>query len=85
MKFSALALFISVVSAAPVVLQKRTPPNIPTGASATTMLASLAIRTVDATGYNRDLFPHWITQSGTCKYVRHGLIEISLTSVYTNF
>ncbi|KAL0640584.1 hypothetical protein Q9L58_000248 [Maublancomyces gigas] len=66
MKFSALALFISVVSAAPAALQKRTPPNIPTAAAATTMLASLSIRTVDATGYDRDLFPHWITQSGTC-------------------
>lgn len=69
MKLSALALFISVVSAAPAALQKRAPPNIPTAAAATTMLASLDIRTVDATGYDRDLFPHWITQSGACKYV----------------
>lgn len=72
MKFSVIALFVSVVAAAPA-LEKRTPPNIPTAASAKTKLASLTIRTTDATGYNRDLFPHWITQSGTCKYAEHNL------------
>ncbi|MEW2073999.1 HNH endonuclease family protein [Streptomyces sp. NPDC012403] len=42
---------------------------LPTPVSATTArsyLASLTVATEDRTGYNRDLFPHWITQSGTC-------------------
>lgn len=70
MKLSALTLLatLSLASSAPTVLQPRTPPNIPSAAAAVGMLASLSTRTVDATGYNRDLFPHWITQSGTCKY-----------------
>ncbi|MFI2504924.1 HNH endonuclease family protein [Streptomyces sp. NPDC018972] len=42
---------------------------LPTPVSATTArsyLSALDVRTEDRTGYNRDLFPHWITQSGTC-------------------
>ncbi|KAH0610676.1 uncharacterized protein H6S33_012203 [Morchella sextelata] len=65
MKLTAVALFVMAALAAPT-LEKRTPPNIPTAASAKTMLAALTTRTTDATGYSRDLFPHWITQSGSC-------------------
>ncbi|MFD8519395.1 HNH endonuclease family protein [Streptomyces capillispiralis] len=42
---------------------------LPTPVSADTArgyLATLPVRTEDRTGYNRDLFPHWITISGTC-------------------
>ncbi|OKK02125.1 HNH endonuclease family protein [Streptomyces sp. CB02400] len=42
---------------------------LPTPVSATTArgyLAALDVRAEDRTGYDRDLFPHWITQSGTC-------------------
>ncbi|MET7272263.1 MULTISPECIES: HNH endonuclease family protein [Streptomyces] len=42
---------------------------LPTPVSATTArsyLASLTVATENRTGYSRDLFPHWITQSGTC-------------------
>ncbi|WP_199827641.1 HNH endonuclease family protein [Streptomyces specialis] len=42
---------------------------LPTPISASTArsyLAALPVRTENRTGYNRDLFPHWITQSGTC-------------------
>ncbi|MGW4021898.1 HNH endonuclease family protein [Streptomyces sp. NPDC005009] len=42
---------------------------LPTPVSAATArgyLAALDVRTEDRTGYDRDLFPHWITQSGTC-------------------
>ncbi|MEY9990974.1 hypothetical protein ABIE67_003006 [Streptomyces sp. V4I8] len=42
---------------------------LPTPVSATTArtyLASLTVAAEDRTGYDRDLFPHWITQSGTC-------------------
>ncbi|GGX24557.1 hypothetical protein GCM10010297_52000 [Streptomyces malachitofuscus] len=42
---------------------------LPTPVSAATArgyLATLDVRTEDRTGYNRDLFPHWITISGAC-------------------
>ncbi|MFG2677688.1 HNH endonuclease family protein [Streptomyces sp. NPDC048392] len=35
-------------------------------ATARAYLASLTVATENRTGYDRDLFPHWITQSGTC-------------------
>ncbi len=42
---------------------------LPTPVSAATArgyLAELTVATEDRTGYDRDLFPHWITQSGAC-------------------
>ncbi|MFE2281739.1 HNH endonuclease family protein [Streptomyces sp. NPDC059454] len=42
---------------------------LPTPVSASTArsyLSTLTVTAEDRTGYNRDLFPHWITQSGTC-------------------
>ncbi|KES04799.1 hypothetical protein BU52_23500 [Streptomyces toyocaensis] len=42
---------------------------LPTPVSADTArsyLATLPVRTENRTGYSRDLFPHWITVSGTC-------------------
>ncbi|MDC0768238.1 HNH endonuclease family protein [Streptomyces sp. HD] len=42
---------------------------LPTPVSAATArgyLAQLTVATEDRTGYDRDLFPHWITQSGSC-------------------
>ena len=42
-------------------------PGIPTKSTAQTELASLTVKAfVDPGGYNRELFPHWSTQSGTC-------------------
>jgi hypothetical protein len=41
-------------------------PTPVSAATARTYLASLTVETEDRTGYNRDLFPHWITQSGAC-------------------
>ncbi|MEV5317373.1 HNH endonuclease family protein [Streptomyces sp. NPDC052687] len=41
-------------------------PTPVSAATARTYLASLPVATEDRTGYNRDLFPHWITVSGTC-------------------
>jgi hypothetical protein len=68
------SIFIAVASAAfvsaaptPAVLEARAPPNIPSKATATTQLAGLSVAAQGPqTGYSRDLFPHWITQSGTC-------------------
>lgn len=41
-------------------------PTPVSGATARSYLAQLTVTTEDRTGYNRDLFPHWITQSGAC-------------------
>ncbi|BCJ46840.1 hypothetical protein GCM10010168_36380 [Actinoplanes ianthinogenes] len=44
-----------------------TPPNIPSKATAQTELAALTVAAeANASTYDRDLFPHWITISGTC-------------------
>ncbi|MEU6930748.1 HNH endonuclease family protein [Streptomyces sp. NPDC046385] len=43
------------------------PPTPVSAATARTYLAALTVSTTGSTtGYSRDLFPHWITQSGTC-------------------
>ncbi|MEV5934299.1 HNH endonuclease family protein [Streptomyces sp. NPDC052079] len=41
-------------------------PTPVSAATARSYLASLDVRTENRTGYNRDLFPHWITISGSC-------------------
>ncbi|MFG3657010.1 HNH endonuclease family protein [Streptomyces sp. NPDC047706] len=41
-------------------------PTPVSGATARSYLAQLTVRAEDRTGYDRDLFPHWITQSGSC-------------------
>jgi len=44
-----------------------TPPGIPTAATARTQLAALTVAaSTHTTTYDRDLFPHWHTVSGTC-------------------
>jgi hypothetical protein len=44
-----------------------TPPNIPSKSTAQAELNALTVATEGSmTGYSRDLFPHWITISGTC-------------------
>ncbi|TCC47658.1 HNH endonuclease [Kribbella capetownensis] len=43
------------------------PPDPPSASTSATYLASLTVKTEGSTsGYSRDLFPHWITQSGSC-------------------
>ncbi|MFE0628251.1 HNH endonuclease family protein [Streptomyces sp. NPDC058864] len=41
-------------------------PTPVSAATARTYLASLNVATENRTGYDRDLFPHWITISGAC-------------------
>lgn len=44
-----------------------TPPNIPSAATAASELAALTVASEShQDSYDRDLFPHWITISGTC-------------------
>jgi hypothetical protein len=51
--FASLAISGLIASASAAAIEKRTPPNIPSTSSAKTMLAGLATRTTDATGYDR--------------------------------
>ncbi|KAF9733263.1 hypothetical protein PMIN02_011256 [Paraphaeosphaeria minitans] len=69
-------------AAAPV--EKRTPPNIPSTSSATTLLVGLTVKAQGPQdGYSRDLFPHWITQSGTCN-TRETVLKRDGTNVVTD-
>lgn len=59
---------------------------LPTPVSAATArgyLSSLKVAPEDRTGYNRDLFPHWITISGTCN-TRETVLKRDGTNVVTN-
>ncbi|WP_186762848.1 HNH endonuclease family protein [Lentzea tibetensis] len=59
---AALALTLGLVSPA-----LATPPNIPSSTTAKSELAGLTVKADGSmTGYSRDKFPHWITQSGAC-------------------
>ncbi|MEU0069381.1 HNH endonuclease family protein [Streptomyces sp. NPDC006332] len=58
-------------------------PTPVSAATARTYLASLTVATEDRTGYDRDLFPHWITQSGTCN-TRETVLKRDGSSVVTD-
>ena len=68
MKYFTLTIASAALSAAlPTsnILQARAPPGVPTTAQAQSQLAGLTVAPQGSqTGYSRDLFPHWITQSG---------------------
>lgn len=69
MKSLILALLsATLISALPAPeLVRRSPPNIPSTTSAKSLLAGLTVAAQGSQdGYSRDLFPHWITQSGAC-------------------
>jgi hypothetical protein len=62
-----LPLFLSILCTNANPIPAPTPPNIPSGSTARSQLAVLRVAPVGSqTGYSRDLFPHWITQYGTC-------------------
>ena len=58
-------------------------PTPVSAATARTYLASLTVATEDRTGYDRDLFPTWITISGTCN-TREYVIKRDGSNVVTN-
>jgi hypothetical protein len=60
------------------------PPTPPSASTAATELASLTVKAEGSTsGYSRDLFPHWITQSGTCD-TREQVLKRDGTGVTVN-
>jgi hypothetical protein len=79
----ASAAFVSAAPA-PVHLVARAPPNVPSASEARTQLAGLTVAAQGPqTGYSRDLFPHWITQSGTCN-TRETVLKRDGTGVVTD-
>ncbi len=60
-----------------------TPPDIPSASTARSMLAGLSVVSEGSmSGYSRDLFPHWITQSDTCD-TRETVLKRDGTGVVT--
>lgn len=81
--FTVLPL-VALVSTAPAPLIARSPPNIPSTPTAQAQLADLRVAAQGSqTGYSRDLFPHWITQSGTCN-TRETVLKRDGTGVVTD-
>jgi hypothetical protein len=61
-----------------------TPPGIPSKATAQSRLNALTVAVQGSTtGYSRDLFPHWITISGSCN-TRETVLKRDGTSVVTD-
>ncbi|MDX3117489.1 HNH endonuclease family protein [Streptomyces scabiei] len=58
-------------------------PTPVSAATARTYLASLNVKTENRTGYSRDLFPTWITISGTCN-TREYVLKRDGSNVVTN-
>jgi hypothetical protein len=78
---SAAALVCVVVVAAPA---SATPPNIPSYSTAVTPLNTLTVTAEShQSSYDRDLFPHWITISGSCN-TREEVLKRDGTNVSVN-
>ncbi|MDG6103668.1 HNH endonuclease [Dactylosporangium aurantiacum] len=61
-----------------------TPPGIPSKSTAQSWLTALTVAAEGSTsGYSRDLFPHWITISGTCN-TRETVLKRDGSSVVTD-
>ncbi|MEU3184822.1 DUF1524 domain-containing protein [Streptomyces sp. NPDC006923] len=79
--FAAAALAVlALVGASPAQAALPTPVSASTARS---YLASLKVAAENRTGYSRDLFPHWITQSGTCD-TRETILKRDGTGVVTS-
>ncbi len=72
---------VGLVAAVPA---SATPPNIPSATTAQSQLNALTVATQGSmSGYSRDLFPHWITISGTCN-TRETVLKRDGSSVVTS-
>ncbi|KAJ4287480.1 hypothetical protein N0V88_007667 [Collariella sp. IMI 366227] len=76
------SLLAAAVSAIP--MPAPAPPGIPAASTAKTQLAALTVKAAyDDGNYNRDLFPHWETASGSCN-TREFVLKRDGTNVVTN-
>ncbi len=76
---AAVALTVTVSGTA-----DATPPGIPSASTAASRLASLTVATeTHQSTYDRSLFPHWITISGSCD-TRETVLKRDGTNVVTN-
>ncbi|WP_328560215.1 HNH endonuclease family protein [Streptomyces coelicoflavus] len=81
-----LAAFTGLIASAGLLNGPAASAALPTPVSAATArsyLSSLTVATEDRTGYDRDLFPHWITQSGSCN-TRETILKRDGEDVVTN-
>ena len=75
------ALFLQTVTAGSAYA---TPPNIPSASTAASRLAELTVAAEShQSTYDRSLFPHWITISGTCD-TREEVLKRDGTNVVTS-
>jgi len=85
-RVSILAALTGVIASAGLFNAPTASAALPTPVSAATArgyLSQLTVATENRTGYDRDLFPHWITQSGTCN-TRETVLKRDGTNVVTN-
>ena len=85
-RFGAVAAVTGLIAMAGLFQSPSASAALPTPVSAATArsyLATLDVRTENRTGYSRDLFPHWITISGTCN-TRETVLKRDGTNVVTN-
>ncbi|GAA2521127.1 HNH endonuclease family protein [Streptomyces longisporus] len=85
-RLSILAVLTGLMASAALLDAPAASAALPTpvsAATARTYLASLTVATENRTGYDRDLFPTWITISGTCN-TREYVIKRDGSNVVTN-
>ncbi|KAB2972505.1 MULTISPECIES: HNH endonuclease family protein [unclassified Streptomyces] len=85
-RVSILAALTGVIASAGLFNGPTASAALPTPVSAATArgyLSQLTVAAENRTGYDRDLFPHWITQSGTCN-TRETVLKRDGTNVVTN-
>lgn len=83
-RIAVLVATVLALAALPVSPASATPPGIPSLSSAQSKLDALTVATEGSmSGYSRDLFPHWITVSGSCD-TRETVLERDGTGVVTS-
>ncbi|MGW3678463.1 HNH endonuclease family protein [Streptomyces prasinus] len=85
-RLGTLAALTALIASAGILNGPAASAALPTPVSASTArgyLASLPVSTEVRTGYDRDLFPHWITVSGTCN-TRETILKRDGTNVVTD-
>ena len=79
-----MAAAISITVAVAVTPASATPPNIPSYSTALSRLNALTVAAEShQSTYNRDLFPHWITITGSCN-TREQVLKRDGTNVVVN-